>query len=547
METKILDINLFGACSVKASAPGGFEIPGAKPKALFALLATAPFGRRTRSFLQETLWGAACYDTGRQSLRRALADIKLVMGDAFAEVITSTNSEVSIDLSRVNFVGHTRQGLFLEGLDIREPGFMQWLNAIRQNPSQLDALFSLSLRGGVSILPLVAVLPFRAVGADASDAAVGDWLAEEMSRSLSRSRLLGVISHLSCREIAQGRSLDLKEVRERLQPDYCLVGSLRRDHAELVLDADFIDVRTGRILWTRQFSASAAAFIQEAQEGVAAIVGAVGAAIADEALQHVASRAVAEIEDHRLVVAGVRLMGRPTLRDLARSRELLEEARRRAPHAPEVHAWLGKWYVLSVFNGWSVDVEGDTRRGVENAARALDMAPDNPLCHTIDGLVQNNLLKRLDVAEVRFDTAVMHNPSEALSYLLRGTLHAFRDDGERAVRDTEKARQLSPLDPFRYYYDGLSAAAYISADQYDKALKFAESSLALNDRHISSLRAKIVALHNLDRGEALREAGAQLMQKMPSFTVKSYLSSHPAADSELGRKSAAAFLAAGVP
>jgi len=38
----------------------------------------SPFGRRTRSFLQDTLWGTACYDTGRQSLRRALSDIKQI-------------------------------------------------------------------------------------------------------------------------------------------------------------------------------------------------------------------------------------------------------------------------------------------------------------------------------------------------------------------------------------------------------------------------------------------------------------------------------------
>ncbi len=82
MTAKLLEINLFGACSVTSAEPGAFAITGAKHKALFALLATAPFGRRTRAFLQETLWGTACYDTGRQSLRRALSDIKHLMGES---------------------------------------------------------------------------------------------------------------------------------------------------------------------------------------------------------------------------------------------------------------------------------------------------------------------------------------------------------------------------------------------------------------------------------------------------------------------------------
>ena len=97
MAGKILAINLFGACAVASVETGRFVISGAKHKALFALLATAPFGRRTRSFLQETLWGQACYDTGRQSLRRALADIKAILGDFYADLLTSTNSEVTLD------------------------------------------------------------------------------------------------------------------------------------------------------------------------------------------------------------------------------------------------------------------------------------------------------------------------------------------------------------------------------------------------------------------------------------------------------------------
>ena len=545
MDAKLLDINLFGACVVKASGAGGFEISGAKHKALFALLATAPFGRRTRSFLQETLWGVACYDTGRQSLRRALADIKLVMGDAFGELLSTNNSDVTLDLSRVTFIGHPGQGEFLEGLDIREKGFAQWLMGIRQNPGQLAGLFSLGARLGVSLLPAVAVLPFRTFG-DASDATIGDWFAEEISRSLSRSRLLAVISHLSCREIAAG-GVDIALVRSSLQADFCLTGSLRRMGADLVLDADFIDVRSGRILWTRQLALPVASFFIAAEPGIAALVGAVGAAIADEALSYIASRRVSEVEDHRLLIAGVKLLSRPTLADLARSRELLEEAARRAPHVAEVHAWLGKWYFLIVFNGWSADVAADTRRGLDCTAHALDLAPDNVLALTIDGLAQNNLMKRLDLAEKRYEAALAINPNEALSLLLRGTLFAFRDQPAEAVRDVEKASRLSPVDPFKYFYHSLSATAYLAAGQYERALELADRSLALNDRHISTLRSKIIALHRLDRGDELRLAGEQFRRQAPNFTVDAYMSSHPASEFAIGRKAAAALRAAGIP
>jgi tetratricopeptide (TPR) repeat protein len=279
---------------------------------------------------------------------------------------------------------------------------------------------------------------------------------------------------------------------------------------------------------------------------IAAVVAAVGAAIADEALTHVVDRPIASIDDHRLVIAGVKLMNRTTLSELARARLLLEEAARRDPYAPEVHAWLGKWYFLSVFNGWSVNAKEEIQFGLDCTARSLDLSPDNAFCLAIDGLAQSNLVKRLDIAEQRYDSALSINPCESLSLLLRGTLHAFRDEGQQAVELVDQARKRTPIDPFRYFYESLSATAYLSAGRYQEALNFADTSLALNNRHLSTLRARIIALHNLDRGDELRQAGQQLMRAAPGFTVENYLSEHPAAGSKFGAMAAAALRAANI-
>src|SRR3546814_10153391 len=60
-------------------------------------------------------------------------------------------------------------------------------------------------------------------------------------------------------------------------------------------------------------------------------------------------------------------------------------------------------------------------------------------------------LKDLDVAEQRYDSALEHLPNDPLGRLLRGTLYAFRGQGAAAVRDTEHARLLTPLDPHRFF------------------------------------------------------------------------------------------------
>jgi TolB-like protein/tetratricopeptide (TPR) repeat protein len=547
METKRIEINLFGACVVRSAQANGFEITGAKHKALFALLATAPFGRRTRPFLQETLWGTACYDTGRQSLRRALSDIKQIMGDCFAEVLSGTNSDITLDLTKVHFIGRPGAGELLEGLNIREELFNRWLAAMRVNPQQVFSLYSQSSQPPTApLLPSIAVMPFRTIAGTGEHALLGDWLAEEASRSLSRSNLMAVISHWSSRALDH-QTIDIATVRSRLAVDYCVVGTLRASSGEIVLDADFVDTVSGRILWTRQFGGPMDRFLSRSAEGISEIVRAVGGAIADDAITHVSHRRLGDLEDHRLLVAGVGLMHRPALRDFARSRELIEEALRRAPNAAEAHAWFGKWHILSVFNRWSTDPAKDTQRALDCTARSLDINPENAFCLTIDGFAHNNLLRRMDVAGARYDEALRLNPNESLAWLMKGTLHAFQDDPANAVASAEKARRLSPIDPFRYYYESLSATALFAAGRYAEALELADRSLLRHDRHISTLRAKAAALHCLGRAQEAKAAAREILRRQPDFTVAGYLRQHPAGDHEFGRRVAAALTAAGIP
>ena len=273
----------------------------------------------------------------------------------------------------------------------------------------------------------------------------------------------------------------------------------------------------GRILWTAGSSPVRRRQSRSA-DGIGEIVTAVGRAIADDAIVHVTGRRPADLEDHRLLLAGVGLMHHPSLRDFARSRELIEEALRRAPNAAEAHAWFGKWHILSVFNGWSTDPAKDTKRAIDCTARALDISPDNAFCLTIDGFAHNNLLRRMDIAGARYDAALRRNPNESLAWLLSGALHAFRDEAGPAVAAAEKARRLSPIDPFQYFYESLGSSALLSAGRYAEALDLAERSLQRHDRHVSTLRAKITALHYLDRPAEARAVAIQVLRRHPGVS-----------------------------
>ena len=165
----------------------------------------------------------------------------------------------------------------------------------------------------------------------------------------------------------------------------------------------------------------------------------------------------------------------------------------------------------------------------------------------VDGFVHTNLLKRLEVAQDRYHLALQANPNNPLAWLLMGTLHAFMGNGEIAVRNTERARRLTPLDPHKYYYESLSATACLAAHQYEHALELADSSLRVNRNKTSTLRAKAVAEFQLGRRDAARATAQELLKREPNFTVSSWLSRSPSADYPIGAFWAGIFRELGVP
>lgn len=544
--TVSLEISLFGTCIVRLKADEVTEIRGSKHRALISILATAPLGRRTRTFLQNTLWGYSGYDCGHQNLRRALSDLRKLIGPHFDTIFHTTNTDVELDLHHVRFVGDLSSGEFLEDLNVVERDFQDWVASIRANPSQIAALYrntpTWTMRRP---RPCVTMLPLNQLGDDPVLRALGDWIGEQACRVISRSNFLNVISHLSGRAVAQERTV-VTEVRQALGVDYLTTGFIRRAGSGVSCDIDFIEAETGRILWSKNFHLNDVNNLDDAAEQLDSIARSVARSIADSAVESVRVQPLNDIADHNLIIAGVSMMHRVTMGDFLKSREFLSEAASRLPDAADAHAWLGKWYVLNVMKGYSLDRKSDTRMALECTARSLDIDPESSLGLTIDGFVNSNLVNDFDAAEKRFDAALTINPNESLAWLLRGSLMAFSDHGDAAVMATLRARSLSPVDPFGYYYDSLASTAHLAANKFEDSLKFAERSLRANSRNISTHRAKITALHFLGRSKEAQEAAETLQKFRPDFCLSRYRQSHPVAQRRLGRQVIEALAASGI-
>jgi tetratricopeptide (TPR) repeat protein len=302
-----------------------------------------------------------------------------------------------------------------------------------------------------------------------------------------------------------------------------------------------------KVVWTQTLKGSVQGIVTGDDPLPAHLVNEACAAMMVSELQRSQGKAPQSLQNHTLLLSSITLMHRISPLAFQRAQQMLQVLIERTPRLASPYAWLAKWHVLRVTQGWSADAQADGRAALDNTKRALDRDATSSLAMTVEGQVNTYILKRLDVAEQYYAQALQSNPNDALAWLLKGTLHAFRDEGREAVRHTRQALKLSPLDPLKYYFDSLAATAALSAGQFQRALQLAERSLRLNRTHTSTLRAMITALWHLERQDEARVVAADLLRMDPGFRVSTYLEKSPTGQYALGRSVASALVGAGIP
>ena len=401
-------------------------------------------------------------------------------------------------------------------------------------------------RAHEEILPLVAVIPFKPRTTSPEDMIVGEVIAEDLIQQLAQAARMRVISRLSTSRIGS-RNMSARMIGTYLGANYVLSGTFRKAGKDIVVHAELAEAKSGQIVFAERLVEPWSAILSVDQEVIAKLAGQVYTAILSRELTRARIHSIPNLESYALLVSAIGLMHQLSVRDFDLSQQMLRALIERENRQAAPQAWLAKWHVLAVQQGWSVDAKKDAGLALDAARRALDFDPDSSLALAIDGLVHTVMIKRHDVAAARFDRAVSVNPSDPLAWLFKGALHAFTDDGVRAVESTQRALALSPLDPHRYLFDSLSATAHLTAGNWRQAYELAEKSYRTNRSHASTLRVMAVAQWKLGEEEAAHETAQKLMCLEPNLTVSNYRERAPSAGYRIGEEIARTLRQVGVP
>ncbi|TMV03374.1 hypothetical protein FGK63_19565 [Ruegeria sediminis] len=394
------------------------------------------------------------------------------------------------------------------------------------------------------LLPTIAVLPLVMRQADVVSV-WGDMLTEDLIAALSRSHQMNVISRLSTMGISVEK-FSLPQISETLEADFLLSGYCAIGERHHTLDLSLSDARTGRVIWSDRIDVEASALLQK-NSIFSEVASQIHLAMLDLEMKRAMSHPVPTLDSYEILMAAVALMHRLSPTDFARAGELLDALIERIPNTPVPLSWKSRWHVLKVVQGWSSDPKQEATLALNHTHRALDLDPTNSGALIAEGFVQTNLMHNLDEAEELYDSALEYTPNEATGRALRGTLYAFRGEGARAVRDTERSLHLAPRDPHRFFFQCLAGSASLAAEDYPRALELIKSSLRLNRLHMSSLRMLAVTEWRLGMHDKARGTAAKILRLNPDFTVSKWKRNAPSADFPVGQAFADTLREIGVP
>lgn len=505
---------------------------------MIALLALAPEMRRSRKWLQSMLWSDRGESQGADSLRQCLSEIRRTL-DQSRKCLISKDGFVGFDQDYVRLDAGDPASTetlitepyvdLLEGLDVRDAEFENWLRDRRQSYCQQGS------------------------GSSASCDATGK---EEAERRQSRSKLFVVdgqsdgnvltsieadgFADIVARTASEFGTIDIIDLRARENNGGAIdKNSSDSSSVQLKVDAAQRANKTVvRLMASKTDNCQrVAAETLELSQPISDVVDDVevlgkAVRVADSVIGAIYAEHASGKPQH----AAASLCQEGFHRQFRVGREHYEAADRLFAKAYELDA-KGTYLAWRAFVRTFLIAErkctnrSDARlEAMELIRRAIELEPQNSLVSSLASHVYSIAMRSYVTSFEFAEQSIRLNPANALGWAFLGAAKCHLGDSQRGFEDTMRARQISGNCPFRFILDGHACIAAVVAGRYSEAIRVGEAGhnrapdFAVPVRHLA-------VLYHFIGDQAAADRMAEKMSRLePDFSyAKMRDESYPAA------------------
>lgn len=517
--TRRFDLHLLGP--VRLFAPGGDDVTprGMKARGLLAILAMARGRPLHRATLQDRLWSDRGEAHGRDSLKKALAELRRAFGEDAPATLRMEGGTVALAPERIEVdafgpaAGDPFAPEFLEGIPIHDEVFTAWL---RQTRSELSRGRPGS-RGGVEPPRAIATRyalalgPVRHVEGDSLGHMLGDVL---LSRLAASFRAFDFFDLRDARDGGANAGGD-----DGIGPDATLDCRVLTASDRVMLAFGLRRAGDHRLIWsaTRQFETARLRGSQLdicASELADQVVGALSRpeSLGDPSWHLAARHAIEGIE-----------------RILDRGRYDLAAASRALRRAIEIEP-RGSYYAWYAFlHAHQLEAsKGTTRAEIREhadmvCARALERDPHNGLSRSLLTHVYGFVFHDFDRAHELIDPLEASPPDTPMYHYAHGLLRFYTGRLDAARGAIARACRIGRYNPYAYAFSSALCMVEAIRGASDDAIRFGEESLSREQRTGTSFEPTLryLALAHARAGNTgtAREIWQRIRRQSPGFSA----------------------------
>jgi adenylate cyclase len=366
--------------------------------------------------------------------------------------------------------------------------------------------------------PSLAVLPFQNITGDAEQEYFVDGMVEEITTAIARLPWLFVIARNSAFTY-KGKPVDVKQVARELGVHYVLEGSVRKAGNRVRITGQLIDTTTGAHIWADRFDGALDDIFELQDQVASSVAGAIEPKLRQSEIDRASRKPAANLTAYDLYLRALAQSYRFTAEGFAEAVALARQALAIDPSYARAAALVGWCRGQQRAHGWGALSEEDIGEACRLARQALEAARHDAETIWQAAYTLFRLVGEAAIAAAALDRALALNPNAARAWLVRGHIHALRNQPEAAIEAIERARRLSPFDPFAFFYDYNIAVAHLAARRFEQAIEWADRALNDQPRLVIAMRLKVVALAHLGNLDAARAELSRVLAIDPKLTI----------------------------
>jgi len=280
-----------------------------------------------------------------------------------------------------------------------------------------------------------------------------------------------------------------------------------------------IDTASGAHIWADRFDGALDDIFDLQDQVASSVAGAIEPKLRQSEIERASRKPAANLTAYDLYLRALAQSYRFTEEGLAEAVVLARQALAIDPSYAPAAALVGRCRWVQRVQGWGALSADDVGEACRLARQALEAERDDADTIWRAAWALSFLAGEAEMAAAALDRALVLNPNAAHAWLARGHIHTSRNQPEAVIEAIQRARRLSPFDPYTFYGAFTIAAAHLAARRLEQAIEWADRALHDQPRMVPAMRTKVIALAHLGRLDEARAELSRMLAIYPEQTI----------------------------